>query len=224
MIRKAFVMSVHPGHEAEYERRHKPIWPELAAVLQAHGVRNYSIFLHPETRQLFGYAEIQDEAHWAAIAQTPVCRRWWAYMQELMPANPDDHSSLSNLPALAGARIPFVRFMCGGAGPWTSTLWKPPFRVDVTEVLKPGANTLEVQVVNLWINRQIGDQALPEDSDRNANGTLKQWPQWLDKGKPNPAGRFTFTSWRLYKQGDPLVEFGLLGPVTLQTAVAMPTQ
>ena len=54
MIRKAFVMSVHPGQEAEYARRHQPIWTELAAVLKAHGAHNYSIFLHPETRQLFG--------------------------------------------------------------------------------------------------------------------------------------------------------------------------
>ncbi len=58
MIRKAFVMSVHPGQEAEYERRHQPIWPELEAVLRRHGVRSYSIFLDKDTRQLFGYAEI----------------------------------------------------------------------------------------------------------------------------------------------------------------------
>src|SRR5271165_5506426 len=90
MIRKAFVMSVNAGCEAEYERRHNPIWPELESVLKAHGVLNYSIFLHPETRQLFGYAEIEDEAKWNAIAQTPVCRRWWAHMKEVMPANPDD--------------------------------------------------------------------------------------------------------------------------------------
>ena len=52
MIRKAFVMSVDAGREAEYERRHRPIWPELEALLKAHGVHNYSIFLHAETRQL----------------------------------------------------------------------------------------------------------------------------------------------------------------------------
>ena len=90
MIRKAFVMSVHPGVEAEYRRRHSPIWPELETVLKAHRVRNYSIFIHPETRQLFGYAEIEDEAQWAAIAQTETCRNWWAYMREMMPCNPDD--------------------------------------------------------------------------------------------------------------------------------------
>jgi L-rhamnose mutarotase len=89
MIRKAFVMGVRPGHEAEYERRHNPIWPELEATLQEHGVTSYTIFLQPETRQLFAYAEIEDETRWAAIAQTPVCQRWWAHMRELMPANPD---------------------------------------------------------------------------------------------------------------------------------------
>jgi L-rhamnose mutarotase len=89
MIRKAFVMSVHPGREAEYARRHQPIWQELEEVLRAHGVHNYSIHLHPETRQLFAYAEIEDEARWQAIAQTEVCQRWWKHMADLMPANPD---------------------------------------------------------------------------------------------------------------------------------------
>jgi L-rhamnose mutarotase len=64
MIRKAFVMSVNVGTEEEYERRHRPIWPELEQVLKDHGVHNYSIFLHPETRDLFGYVEIEDNARW----------------------------------------------------------------------------------------------------------------------------------------------------------------
>jgi hypothetical protein len=97
-------------------------------------------------------------------------------------------------------------------------LWKPPFRLDVTGALKPGQNTLEVKVVNLWINRMIGDEQSPEDSDRNANGTLKSWPQWVKEGKPSPTGRQTFTTWRLWKKDSPLVESGLLGPVTLRTA------
>lgn len=89
MIRKAFVMSVNAGSEQEYEARHCPIWPELEQVLRDHGASNYSIFLHEETRQLFGYAEIADEGQWAAIAQTPICRKWWAHMNELMLSNPD---------------------------------------------------------------------------------------------------------------------------------------
>jgi L-rhamnose mutarotase len=90
MIRKAFVMSVHPGHEAEYILRHQPIWPELDQVLRDHGVNSYSIFLDPTTRQLFAVAEIESEERWAAIATTDVCRRWWTSMRHLMPTNADD--------------------------------------------------------------------------------------------------------------------------------------
>jgi hypothetical protein len=100
-------------------------------------------------------------------------------------------------------------------------LWKPPYRLDVTGVMRAGDNTLEIKVTNLLVNRMIGDELLPEDSDRNANGTLKQWPQWLLEGKPSPTGRYTFADWRLWKQGGPLQESGLLGPVTLRTGACV---
>jgi hypothetical protein len=100
------------------------------------------------------------------------------------------------------------------------TLWKPPYRVDVTEALIDGENKLELKVVNLLINRQIGDEQLPEDSDRNDHRALNKWPQWLEEGKPSPTGRFTFGTWRLWKKDDPLVESGLLGPVTLRPVAA----
>lgn len=90
MVRKAFRMSVNPGAETEYERRHRPVWAELERVLLEHGVRTYSIFLAPDTHDLFGYVEVEDEAHWTAIASTDVCRRWWRHMRDVMPANPDD--------------------------------------------------------------------------------------------------------------------------------------
>jgi len=89
MIRKAFVMSVNPGCEAEYTIRHQPIWEELAAVLRSHGSHNYSIFLDPATRQLFGYVEIEDQARWEAVGRTEVCQRWWRFMSDIMPGNPD---------------------------------------------------------------------------------------------------------------------------------------
>lgn len=94
-------------------------------------------------------------------------------------------------------------------------LWKPPYRVDVTAALRPGENTLEVEVVNLPVNRQIGDESLPEDSDRNPDGTLKNWPKWLLEGKTSPTGRHTFTSWRLWRKTDSLLPSGLLGPVRI---------
>lgn len=97
-------------------------------------------------------------------------------------------------------------------------LWKRPFRVDVTDALKTGENNLLIHVTNLWVNRQIGDEHLPEDSERNANGTLKSWPEWVMKEQPSPTGRHSFTSWRRWSKDDPLVTSGLLGPVTLQTS------
>ena len=84
-IRRAFRMSVHPGCQEEYERRHSPIWPELEDVLRSHGVTEYSIFLDPTTC---------DQERWDAIAGTDVCRRWWAHMSELMPSAAD-HSPLA---------------------------------------------------------------------------------------------------------------------------------
>jgi L-rhamnose mutarotase len=90
MIRKAFLMTLKPGNEAEYERRHQPIWTELQEVLKRQGVSNYSIFLHRQTGQLYAYAEIESEELWNRIAETDVCRRWWAFMKELMLTNADD--------------------------------------------------------------------------------------------------------------------------------------
>jgi L-rhamnose mutarotase len=97
MIRKAFIMSVNADCESEYEHRHSPIWPELEAVLKSHGVHNYSIFLDAPTRTLFAFAEIEDEARWAAIAATPICQKWWRHMGDIMPSNPDASPASRNL-------------------------------------------------------------------------------------------------------------------------------
>ena len=70
-------------------------------------------------------------------------------------------------------------------------LWKTPYRVDVTNVLKPGANTLELKVTNPWVNRIIGDR------------------------QPNVTKTYTFTSPKYYKADSKLVPSGLLGPVQI---------
>jgi L-rhamnose mutarotase len=93
-MRRAFRMSVNAGQQDEYTRRHQPIWRELEDTLLAHGVTTYSIYLDPATNDLFAYVEFEDEARWAAVAATDVCRRWWGHMRELMPSN-DDHSPVS---------------------------------------------------------------------------------------------------------------------------------
>jgi len=69
-------------------------------------------------------------------------------------------------------------------------VWRPPFRVAVTKAVKPGENELEIEVVNSWRNRLIGDRELPEDK------------------------RLTRTNISVTKNWE-LEPSGLLGPVTL---------
>jgi hypothetical protein len=96
-------------------------------------------------------------------------------------------------------------------------LWKAPFRVEATEALRAGDNRLEVRVTNLWGNRMIGDEQLPEDSERGPDSMLKSWPKWLLEGKASPAGRHTFATYRVWKKDSPLQKSGLLGPVKVYT-------
>ncbi|MGO9689408.1 MAG: glycosylhydrolase-like jelly roll fold domain-containing protein, partial [Syntrophobacteraceae bacterium] len=101
------------------------------------------------------------------------------------------------------------------------TLWKPPFRVDITGATRAGDNLLEITVVNLWPNRLIGDANLPDDCEWNTTRTgqtLKAWPKWLLEDKPSPTGRFTFSILRVWPKDAPLLKSGLLGPVTLHVA------
>src|SRR5688572_16353372 len=90
MIRKAFLMKLRTGCQAEYERRHNPIWADLQSVLKSHGVSNYSIFLDRDTDNLFAYVEIDSEELWTKIASTEECQRWWSYMKDLMLTNNDE--------------------------------------------------------------------------------------------------------------------------------------
>jgi hypothetical protein len=69
--------------------------------------------------------------------------------------------------------------------------WTPPFRVEIGQALKPGTNELEVEVVNFWPNRIIGDASLPKDQ------------------------RLTRTNIRKLTPETPLMQSGLLSPVRL---------
>lgn len=73
-------------------------------------------------------------------------------------------------------------------------VWTAPWRVDITSAVKKGDNLLQIEVINLWPNRLIGDAALP------------------------PEKRLTHTNIQ-FKTGDKLQPSGLLGPVVLQTEV-----
>jgi hypothetical protein len=98
-------------------------------------------------------------------------------------------------------------------------LWKPPYRVDVTGVLRGGLNHLEVEVTNLWVNRLIGDEQFPDDVGWNGS-RLSGWPEWLRNGTPRPEPRRkTFTTWRHNTKDTPLLPSGLLGPVQIRRLV-----
>ncbi len=103
-------------------------------------------------------------------------------------------------------------------------LWHRPFRMDVTSSLRPGRNTLVVQVANRWINRLIGDEQIPpsgysylETEQLYNNGSLAALPDWLDD--PQKAARVrrrnSFSTWKHYSKDDSPVASGLIGPVRL---------
>lgn len=88
MKRHAFTMKLKPGFEEEYKKRHDEIWPELQKVISDAGIRNYSIFLDEETGTLFAYQELEEDHQ--DVSQSPVVRRWWSFMKDIMETNPDD--------------------------------------------------------------------------------------------------------------------------------------
>jgi alpha-L-rhamnosidase len=94
--------------------------------------------------------------------------------------------------------------------------WKPPYQVDISKCVKPGQNSLTVEVGNLWVNRLIGD-AQP-GAARIAQTTFP-----FADGGPG-AG---FLTGKPYTAASPLIPSGLIGPVriisTASTATAPKT-
>lgn len=86
----AFRMQLKPGVEAEYQRRHDMLWPDLRDALTQVGIAEYYIFLDPHTRALFAFQRLTAGSDTSGLANLPVMRRWWDYMADLMDVNPDN--------------------------------------------------------------------------------------------------------------------------------------
>ena len=89
-MRKSFKMKLYEGQKKEYEKRHNELWPEMKEMIHEYGGKNYSIFLDKETNILYGYIEIESEERWAETAETEICKKWWAYMADIMETNTDN--------------------------------------------------------------------------------------------------------------------------------------
>ena len=89
-------------------------------------------------------------------------------------------------------------------------VWTSPWQVNISDAVKKKGNKLEIDVANLWANRLIGDESLPDDGIKD-----NKWPDWLLNGTPRTSGRYTFTTHRFYKKDDALMESGLMGPVSI---------
>ena len=90
MKRQSFKMFLKPGFEAEYEKRHNEIFPELVKLLKDAGVSNYSIFLDKDTNTLYAYQEVGGEGGSQDLGTTEIVQKWWAFMADIMETNPDN--------------------------------------------------------------------------------------------------------------------------------------
>ena len=95
MKREAFKMYLKPGCEAEYEKRHAAIWPELKALLSKNGVSDYSIYWDKETNILFAFQKTEGEAGSQDLGNTEIVQKWWDYMADIMEVNPDNSPAVS---------------------------------------------------------------------------------------------------------------------------------
>ncbi len=97
MQKIAFVMTLKPGFEAEYKKRHDELWPELAAELKKAGISDYSIYLHQPSLKLFAVLKRTDNHTMDDLPATVAVKKWWAYMADIMDSNSDNSPVVEDL-------------------------------------------------------------------------------------------------------------------------------
>jgi hypothetical protein len=94
------------------------------------------------------------------------------------------------------------------------TLWKPPFRMDISSAAKTGTNLLQIEVTNLWVNRLIGD----EQNNEKFEARPKNIPEWVSNANGTKSADGPLKSFAIHKYWDKNAELqpsGLIGPVRI---------
>lgn len=89
MQRHGFKMKLYPGTEAEYQKCHDEIWPELVELLRNAGISNYSIHLDEESSTPLGYLERTDNHTMNDLPNDPIVKKWWKHMGDIMRCSPE---------------------------------------------------------------------------------------------------------------------------------------
>ena len=109
-----------------------------------------------------------------------------------------------------------------------SVLWKPPYKLNISDYAVIGNNHIEIKVTNTWTNRMIGDEQEPDDvswgkqtfttdaSPLYRGKAISELPSWLLNGTNRTStGRQTFSTWNYYRATDSLLPSGIVGPVNI---------
>ncbi|MBI5386008.1 MAG: hypothetical protein HZA90_15135 [Verrucomicrobia bacterium] len=83
-------------------------------------------------------------------------------------------------------------------------VWTDPWHIELASAVKPGRNELEIAVVNTWVNRLVGDAALPKEKRITRSNLALQ------------SGKRALKLYQGFASEDPLMRSGLLGPVRLE--------
>lgn len=173
------VMQLFAGCEAEYQRRHDALWPELAAHLSAFGIVNYHIYLHPTTLQLFATFEAPEKFNADALAADPIMQKWWDHMADIMATG-----ATSNAPVA----IPLQQVFAFN---------QLPALLRTSVILDIGKTNIKLSA----INAHNGQAALTVQTPNRSN-TQGAYPsvdteaiwQWLTEQLKQMASRFDITT------------------------------
>ena len=222
--RQSFFVVFPKAKEGRQPAKRRPNFPEAQRVAEIEGPWQVAFDPRWGGPEQVEFSVLED---WSKRAEpgiryysgTATYRKTFDLPSSFIPLSSSVYLDLGKVRNLARVRL---------NGKDLGIVWCAPWRVDAGNALKPKDNRLEIEVVNTWVNRIIGDQQEPPDTEmvkvnKEKGGyqagvegmALKDLPDWLLSGKPRPSRRYTFINWQFYPKDAPLPESGLIGPVRI---------